>query len=228
MPSLHLVARFPGSCRRSTITDLVREFNRSISLIYARNQHSPPPPPHASRADRPPLFKTRPLLPLSSRSRPSMPFFSRKFNQFKRRFRIERRPTFKRQPTLERQSITMSTTARTQGLYVDRVDMMEEDFQTYSPYFGGHLLALFKIRYNLPPEMSAFLEDRPLPTVYFHGTGHCGCAMNHIALGSSTHTRIPISDWCSSNAGELTNRCAAHGILTSGHLMTISRGGKSK
>lgn len=111
----------------------------------------------------------------------------------------------------------------TQGLHVDRVGTTDADFLTYSPYFGGHLQALYKVHYNLHPAMKADLENSSQTTVYFHGTGHCGCALNHVAIESSN--RIPVSVWCTSGRG---TRCAARGILTSGHLLTMSGGGISE
>ncbi|KAG0039217.1 hypothetical protein BGZ83_002898 [Gryganskiella cystojenkinii] len=113
------------------------------------------------------------------------------------------------------------------GAFIERVKTTDSDYTTYSPVFNGNLSALFKIQYALPEEMKTNLENIPLTQLYVHGTGHCGCLFHRMDedLGGWLHPRY----WCSSHISKKyegqKDFCATRGILTSGHLMTFSRGG---
>ncbi|KAG0043861.1 hypothetical protein BGZ83_010954 [Gryganskiella cystojenkinii] len=101
------------------------------------------------------------------------------------------------------------------GQHVDRVSTSDPAWLKYSPYFNGHLLALYKIQYNLPEEMKTNLEDLPTNEVYFHGTGHCGCLMAR-STSPLPGDRVSTRDWCTRTF------CATRGILNRGHLLTWS------
>ncbi|KAG0274856.1 hypothetical protein BGZ95_009406 [Linnemannia exigua] len=100
------------------------------------------------------------------------------------------------------------------GQHVETQAPTTSEYLQYQAIFGAHkLVKLYKIRYE-PIGAHTLDSFTAFPSIYYHGTGHCGCV---ITRGhESDSNKIKAREWCG-NAG-----CATQGILNHGHLMTCS------
>ncbi|KAG0071208.1 hypothetical protein BGZ89_011282 [Linnemannia elongata] len=102
------------------------------------------------------------------------------------------------------------------GQHLEPLAVTSPEFLQYQAVFGAHKLAkLYKIIYETTGTHS--LDQFNLyPSIFFHGTGHCGCVLSR---GTEIDlTNIYASNWCG-------RACATQGILNHGHLRTYSGGG---
>ncbi|KAG0305705.1 hypothetical protein BGZ98_003715 [Dissophora globulifera] len=107
-----------------------------------------------------------------------------------------------------------------QGLYVEPVEVSSSKFRKYESKFSGRLLKLYTITYSdhmlkkFANDMSGIAWNTSL---FFHGTGHCGCLGRRVS--ESSLSKVKSDEWC----GNV--HCATQGILNHGHLRTQSCGG---
>ncbi|KAF9543762.1 hypothetical protein EC957_000457 [Mortierella hygrophila] len=95
------------------------------------------------------------------------------------------------------------------GQHLEPLAPTSPEFLQYQAVFGAHkLVKLYKIIYETMGTHSLH-EFNLYPSVFFHGTGHCGCVSRRIT--DTDLTNIDASNWCG-------RACATQGILNHGHL----------
>ncbi|KAF9143284.1 hypothetical protein BGX30_000876 [Mortierella sp. GBA39] len=102
------------------------------------------------------------------------------------------------------------------GQHLEPLAPTSPEFLQYQAVFGRHkLVKLYKIIYET---MGTHSLDKfnPYPSIFFHGTGHCGCVSKRFI--DTDLASIDASNWCGGT-------CATQGILNHGHLLTYSKGG---
>jgi hypothetical protein len=106
------------------------------------------------------------------------------------------------------------------GQHLEPLAPTSAEFLQYQAVFGTQrLVKLYKISYESTAYSSLDRFD-DYPSIFYHGTGNCGCI---IRRGLDTQlAKINANEWCGGS------NCATQGILSHGHLMSKSRGGKLK
>lgn len=102
-----------------------------------------------------------------------------------------------------------------QGVYLEPVAILSDDFQDFETRFQYKLVSLYEINYA--EMVHGYLGEATEwdATTYYHGTTHCGCIEQHIY--NDRNSKIKVQDWCKNT------HCCTKGIMTSGHLRTKLR-----
>lgn len=99
-----------------------------------------------------------------------------------------------------------------QGVYLEPVAILSDEFQDFEARFQHKLVSLYEINYA--EIVYGYLGEATEwdATAYYHGTTHCGCIEQHIY--NDGNSKIKVEDWC------MNTYCCTKGIMTSGHLRT--------
>ncbi|KAF9086315.1 hypothetical protein BGX29_008659 [Mortierella sp. GBA35] len=104
------------------------------------------------------------------------------------------------------------------GLHLEPLATDSAEFVQYQDVFGGpKLVKLYQITYE-PTGLHNLEIFNSYPSLFFHGTGHCGCLARRNVVADST--KINSNDWCGRSG------CATQGILNYGHMRTYSYSGR--
>ncbi|KAK3831481.1 MAG: hypothetical protein J3R72DRAFT_478546 [Linnemannia gamsii] len=88
------------------------------------------------------------------------------------------------------------------------------EFLQYQAVFGANkLVKLYKVSYE-STEYHVLDHFNGYPSIYYHGTGHCGCVLQRGV--DAILAKMNANEWC----GRLG--CATQGILNNGHLKACS------